>query len=144
MKRLWIAVMALLVCLMGTAQADVQDLFEEIGGFFGIGASNGGSEGEPSAKESELDATGVTPEFKALMDDYEAFFDDYVAMMAKIDASDGSDFTWMMDYAAMLDKYSEWMTTLDEIDEDDLSATDWAYFIAVQAKVNKKLLEAGA
>ncbi|MDO4976729.1 MAG: hypothetical protein Q4E53_05640 [Eubacteriales bacterium] len=40
-------------------------------------------------------------------------------------------------------KYADAMEKMDEVDEDGLSTADYAYYIEVMARVQKKLLEVG-
>lgn len=85
--------------------------------------------------------TGVTPEFKAAMDSYEAFFDEYCEFM-KAMSDDPTNFAYLMEYAEMMTKYAEMTEKLDAIDEDELSPADSAYYIEVMARIDAKLLEA--
>ena len=106
----------------------------------------------PAEEEAEADAgeetpeptpepAGVTPEFKAAMDSYEAFFDEYCAFMKSM-SEDPTDFNFLLQYADMMARYADTMEKLDEIDEDELSPADAAYYIEVMARIELKLLEA--
>lgn len=72
------------------------------------------------------------------MDDYEAFFDDYIAFMKKY-RNAGEPLAMLADYFDYMAKYVDMMEALDEIQEDDLSAADWAYCLEVQARITRKL-----
>lgn len=88
---------------------------------------------------AETETDGVSPEFKAQMDKYEEFFDEYVDFMQSY--MDSGDVVGMLGkYANMMTKYSEMMDALDEIDETQLSAADYAYYIEVTARITQKLL----
>lgn len=83
----------------------------------------------------------VNPDFKATMDEYEAFYDGYINFMKTYNATD--------DVAALMTSYLDWMSRLatwsekiDAIDEDSLSAADDAYFLLVTLRIEKKSLEA--
>lgn len=89
---------------------------------------------------SKQSSGGVTPEFKAAMDSYEAFFDEYCDFLKAMD-DDPSNFTFLMEYAEMMLRYADTMDKLDAIDEDELSDADLAYYIEVMARINKKLIE---
>lgn len=95
----------------------------------------------PVATESS-DATGVSPDFKATMDEYEAFFNKYCDFMESY-SQNPSDPMLLAEYASMMSQYSETMTALEAIDETSLSAADSAYFAEVQARINQRLLEVG-
>ena len=89
----------------------------------------------------------VTPEFKATMDAYEAFYDDYIACMNRYtNASYGDDFAEftniMNEYFDMLEKLNEWSRKIDAIDESQLSPADDAYFLLVTLRIEQKLLGA--
>ncbi len=93
------------------------------------------------APETTASPAGVSPEFKAMMDSYEAFFDEYIAFMKTM--SDDPDNTLMLlKYASMVTQYAETMEKLDAIDESKLSPADDAYYIEVMARIEVKLLEA--
>ena len=83
----------------------------------------------------------VTPEFKAVMDSYEAFFDEYCDFMKSM-SDDPTDLSYLMEYADMMSLYADMMEKLDSIDEDSLSPADDAYYIEVTARIEVKLLEA--
>lgn len=86
-------------------------------------------------------STTVTPEFKEAMDSYEAFFDEYIAFMTTYKDED-EPVSMLSDYMNYLTKYQETMEKLDQIDKDNLSAADDAYYIEVQSRINQKLTNA--
>ena len=83
----------------------------------------------------------VTPEFKATMDSYEAFFDEFIDCL-KAMADDSADTTTLFQYAAMMMQYADTLEKLEAIDESKLSPADDAYYIEVMARIELKLLEA--
>ena len=83
---------------------------------------------------------GVTPEFKATMDSYEAFFDEYVAFMKAVDENPGN-LALLLQYAAMLERYTEAMEELDAMGEEELSDADMIYYVQTMARIEVKLLE---
>ncbi len=98
-------------------------------------STEGESTGEKSEKEDK-----VTPEFKKAMDSYEKFFGEYVDFMKEY--ADSDDMTGMlMEYSEYMTSYAEMMGKLDEIDSDNLSDADYAYYVKVTARIQKKLLE---
>ena len=93
----------------------------------------------PEPKESESKSSnGLDPEFKAAMDSYEAFFDQYIEFMQKYMKSDNVA-SMMVDYANYMIQYADTMEKMDKIDEDNLSAADEAYYVKVHARILKKL-----
>ena len=94
-----------------------------------------------TTKKSEDLVDGMRPEFKAAMDSYENFMNEYVNFMKKYMA-DPSDMSLLMDYADYMSKYSDFVEDFEEWeDDDDMNAAETAYYIDVQARVSKKLLE---
>lgn len=93
-----------------------------------------------SSKKSTSSSDNVSPEFKATMDSYEEFFNDYVDFMKKYKNS--TDITSMAsDYADYMTKYSDMMQKLNDIKSEDLSTADLAYYNEVNARITKQLAE---
>ena len=76
------------------------------------------------------------------MDSYEQFIDEYIAFMKKYADSDGSDLSLLSDYVKYMSKYAEMADKFSKWENEDLSTAETAYYIAVQTRVSKKLLEA--
>lgn len=84
--------------------------------------------------------SGVNADFKATMDSYEEFFNDYVDFMKKYKNS--TDITSMAtDYAKYTKEYAEKMQSFKDEKTDDLSVADAAYYLEVEARITKKLAE---
>ena len=77
-------------------------------------------------------------QFKQTMDDYEAFFDSYCELMKNYNDDPVS---YMDEYAEMMQKYAVVMEELDEIDEDELTDEELAYYLEVMGRINQKLAE---
>ncbi len=89
---------------------------------------------------SQSSGTDVSADFKSTMDSYESFMNKYVDFMKKYENS--SDTTSMLsEYTEMMQEYSDFAAKIDAIDEDSLSTSDYAYYMEVMTRVNKKLLE---
>ena len=84
----------------------------------------------------------VDPDFKKMMDSYEAFFDEYVEFMQKYENS-GDVLSMMDDYSDYLTKYADYMEKLYAVDTNNLSVADAAYYTEVSARIVKKLAEIG-
>ena len=99
----------------------------------------------PTQNDNENTTTppqGVTPEFKQLMDNYEAFFDEYIAFMEKLENdSDEDDLSSLEDYFSMIEKESRIMSEMEAIDESELSDADAAYYLEVTMRIYQKLMK---
>ncbi|MEE0971565.1 MAG: DUF6591 domain-containing protein, partial [Bifidobacterium ruminantium] len=94
---------------------------------------------EQSQQQSEQkDSSQVDPNFKATMDSYEKFFDQYVDFMKKYKDSNYSA-DMLVDYTKMMQQYSDTMTKMDSIDQSTLSSADDAYYLEVLGRVTQKL-----
>lgn len=96
-------------------------------------------------KEKETTAQlvdGMRPEFKEAMDSYESFMTDYVDFMIKY-KNNTNVISYMADYAQYTKKYSEFVKDFEKWDsiDGDMNSAETAYYIDVQARVSKKLLE---
>ena len=92
-----------------------------------------------------INGTGVCyiseSEFKEFMDSYEAYMNEYVEFMKKYQKN-STDLTLIAQYAETVKKYTEWADKFDKYDEEhDLTKEELAYYLDVQNRVNKKLLE---
>ncbi len=97
-----------------------------------------------SSKEETKESSNsnkLDPDFKAAMDSYEKFMDEYVYFMKKYAESDGTDLSIFTDYADYMSKYADFVEDFEKWEEEDLNAVETAYYIDVQARVTKKLLE---
>lgn len=93
----------------------------------------------PPTTEGEKDSI-IDPEFKAAMDSYEKFFDEYVAIMKKYKANP-TDMSILADYANYMGQYADRMQQFEEWENEDLNMAEVAYYVEIQAKITKKLLE---
>ena len=92
---------------------------------------------ETTTKKAKSDS-GIRPEFKKTMDDYESFFDEYIEFMETYENSDNS-FEMLAEYTDFMTKYSKAMKSMDEMDEEDMSDEEFAYYLEVTARINAKL-----
>lgn len=100
---------------------------------------------QPTAAEIQQmikdgDYSLVTPDFKSLMDSYEAFYDDYIAFMKKYNSGEGDMMAMLNDYMTMASKLEEWSAKIDAIDENTLSPADDAYYLLVTLRIEQKML----
>lgn len=95
-----------------------------------------------SSASSDVGADGIRPDFKAAMDSYEAFMNDYCDFMEKY-SENPSDAALIAEYADYLSKYGDLMEKFEAWEDDDLNDAELAYLLEVQSRVEARLLEAG-
>lgn len=99
---------------------------------------------ESNATETKPNDTdlvdGMRKDFKGAMDSYEAFMDEYVAFMKKY-SDNPSDVGLLADYTKYMSKYADMVEKFDKWESEDLNDAELAYYIDVQARVSKKLLD---
>lgn len=100
-----------------------------------------GKDDKDSSKPTEKPAAsdGVDPDFKAAMDEYEAFIDEYIKFIKNIE-EEGKPVSMLADYTKMMTQYSEFAAAMAEYESEELSDADAAYLIHVNARVQTKLL----
>lgn len=86
-------------------------------------------------------STGVDKNFKEAMDSYENFMNDYVDFIKKYQKSNGNDPQLISDYADYMKKYVDLSEKFEKWESEDLNTEETKYYIDVQARVTKKLLE---
>lgn len=105
--------------------------------------SNASASATTASGSSAVSTIGLRKDFKEAMDSYESFMDEYCNLMLKLSKNPSSlslltSFSsYMAEYANVEDKFEKW-------ESNDLNDAELAYYIDVQARVTKKLLEAGA
>ena len=104
-------------------------------------AAKASEEAEKKAAEEKKASTTVSKEFKEMMDAYEDFFDEYVDFIKKYNSS-SNQMSMMSDYLDMLTRYTETMEEIEDIENEDLSDADMAYYLDTMTRIEKKLLEA--
>ncbi len=90
--------------------------------------------------EKDTDIDSIRADFKTAMDSYEDFIDDYVAFMKKY-AANPTDISLISDYADYMSDYTDMVADFEKWESDDLNSAELKYYIDVQARVSKKLLE---
>ena len=95
---------------------------------------------EDKPKTEPSNNNGLRPNFKKAMDDYEAFMNEYVEFMNKFN-SNPTDTSLLKDYSNYLSKYTKAMDSFEKWDEEDMNDAETKYYLEVETRVNKKLLE---
>lgn len=93
---------------------------------------------QQSQQNQQSDPSQVSADFKASMDGYEQFFDQYVEFMKKYKDS-GDSISMLADYTKMMQQYTDTMNKLNAIDQNSLSAADEAYYLEVMGRITQKL-----
>ena len=111
-------------------------------------ASSAGSDAASSSASTDSSTTAdsslITPEFKETMDSYEEFMNKYCDFMVKYTGADAADQASMLaDYTDLMQQEADWAKRISAVDESTLSDADDAYYIEVQARVSKRLIDAG-
>ena len=93
----------------------------------------------PATKPSEL--TGIRPEFKKAMDDYEAFFDKYIDFIKKYEnASTTELMSLMADYMQYMTDFAEAMESMEEMESQEMSTEEALYYAQVTSRISAKLM----
>ncbi len=93
-----------------------------------------------SSSTTSTSSNGLSKEFKDAMDSYESFMNEYIDFMKKYQAN-STDLSLLNQYATIMQKYSEQVEAFDEWESEDMSTEEAKYYIDVQTRVNKKLLD---
>lgn len=98
-----------------------------------------------SSKDENTDtnnnnSTELRKEFKDAMDSYESYMNEYVEFMKKYYANT-SDTSLLKDYAKMLEKYNKLTKDFENWEDNNLNTAEASYYLDVQTRVTKKLLE---
>lgn len=99
-------------------------------------ASNEGA----AETEHEPSPDGIRQEFKEAMDSYEAFYTEYCDFMESY-SENPADLTLLTQYADMLAKAEEMNEAFEAWDEDDLSSEELKYYLDVNNRVMKMLVD---
>ena len=86
--------------------------------------------------EEEDDDDEVNPKLKKALDAYEKFMDKYIKFMKKYTKD---PIKYMDEYADMLNEYTKEMEAIEDMDQDDFSKADAAYYLEVTSRVAAKL-----
>ena len=98
------------------------------------------AETEEPAEEPTKEPEEVSADFKAAMDKYEAFIDEYITFIKKYE-EEGCPLSMLSEYTELMTQYTEFAETMAAYNGDNLSAADYAYYIEVMGRVSQKLLE---
>ena len=80
----------------------------------------------------------LDPEFKEMMDSYEAFFDEYIAFMEKY-KENPTDMSLLSELSDMLTKEAEMLKEMEGLDQSEMSSAELAYYLEVTGRIYEKL-----
>lgn len=97
----------------------------------------------PAVEETE-EIEEVDPEFKAALDQYEAFINgycDFLEMYLKADTD--TQLSMMEDYTTWMSQYAEVMDAVRTLDacQDEMTPAQLSYYIEVTARVSQRMIE---
>lgn len=115
---------------------DGGSLGDLIGSAFGLG----GSEEKAGLDFGPL-TLGIRPKFKEAMDSLEAFFDEYIDLLEKLERSP-EDAALLQEYAELLVQYEVSMRKLEMIEDIEMSDAEAAYYAMVVLRIDEKLFKA--
>ncbi len=96
---------------------------------------------EPTTNDTgNTDSNGIRSDFKAAMDSYESFINDYVDFYKKYEENP-SDLSLLADYADYMTKLSDMTSKFDQWESEGLNDAELDYWLEVQTRVNAKLVE---
>lgn len=90
--------------------------------------------------QAETAASGLRPEFLKAMDTYEAFYDEYCALMKQYKANP-TDLSLLTKYMNMLSKLEDIDSAFKAWDSNDLNAEELKYYLDVTARIQKKMID---
>ena len=97
---------------------------------------------EPTSSESVSGTEdGIRPEFKAAMDSYEEFFDEYIEFIKEYESAEPTEMLEMLtDYTEYMTDFAEAMEALEEMEDDEMSTEEALYYAEVSSRITQKLL----
>ena len=97
-----------------------------------------------NSNSSTVANDGIRPEFKAALDSYEEFFDEYIEFIDKYETTDTTEMLNMLsDYMEYMTDFTEAMEALDEMENDEMSTEEALYYAHVTSRISQKLLATG-
>ena len=115
-------------------------------GLVGCGGAQSSAEDSSSIHEVEEveEIEEVDPEFKAALDQYEAFINGYCDFLeAYLKADTDTQLSMMEDYATWMSQYTEVMDAVRTLDacQDEMTPAQLSYYVEVTARVSQRMIE---
>ena len=93
-----------------------------------------------STAGNNANTTGIRPEFKEAMDAYEAFYDEYCDILKKYYANP-TDTSLLTEYTELMKKAVDVDSAFAKWENEDLNNEELKYYLDVNNRVMKKLLD---
>lgn len=113
-----------------------------------VGCGGAQSSAEASSSIHEVDEVEkieeVDPEFKAALDQYEAFIDGYCDFLeVYLKADTNTQLSMVEDYAEWMSQYAEVMNAVRTLDacRDEMTPAQLSYYVEVTARVSQRMIE---
>ena len=113
-----------------------------------VGCSGAQSSAEASSSIHEVEEVEeieeVDPEFKAALDQYEAFIDGYCDFLeVYLKADTNTQLSMVEDYAEWMNQYAEVMDAVRTLDacQDEMTPAQLSYYVEVTARVSQRMIE---
>lgn len=103
-------------------------------------SSNSSSSSSTNSSTSNSSPSSTNASFRKVIDDYEAFMNKYVDFMKKYKNSSDT-MSMLSEYSSMMQDYAKFADSIKGYNQNNLSASDWAYYLEVTTRVTKKLAE---
>lgn len=115
-------------------------------GLVGCGGTQSSADDSSSAPvvEKTEKIEEVDSEFKAALDQYEAFIDGYCDFLeVYLKADTDTQLSMMEDYAAWMSQYAEVMDAVRTLDacQDQMTPAQLSYYVEVTARVSQRMIE---
>ena len=115
-------------------------------GLVGCGGAQSSAEASSSIHEVEEveKIEEVDPEFKAALDQYEAFIDGYCDFLeVYLKADTNTQLSMVEDYAEWMSQYAEVMDAVRTLDacQDEMTPAQLSYYVEVTARVSQRMIE---
>lgn len=101
------------------------------------------TEPEAPAETTTTEPSGGATDFRTLVDEYEAFMNQYCDFMETYNSDSGNVVSMAIDYTKMMTEYADWAERMDAVDESTLSAEDSLYLLDAQNRINQRLWSIG-
>lgn len=113
-----------------------------------VGCSGAQSSAETSSSIHEVEEVEeieeVDPEFKAALDQYEAFIDGYCDFLeVYLKADTNTQLSMVENYAEWMSQYAEVMDAVRTLDacQDEMTPAQLSYYVEVTARVSQRMIE---
>lgn len=104
------------------------------------GQGNGSGTVKPDTTTGQGENTEIRPEFKAAMDAYETFYDEYCDIMKKFQENP-TDMTILSQYGDLMAKASEVDQAFAKWEAEEMNSAELEYYLEVYNRVMKKMAD---